>query len=243
MISASRLLCGLRAQGDPLRYERSGPVRPVVVWNVTRTCNLRCIHCYAEAENVEYPGELSTEQALAVVDDLADFGVPVILFSGGEPLLREDLFALAARARDRGIRCVLSTNATLIDTDTARRLKDAGFSYIGVSIDGIDDAHDRMRGKRGAFGAALEGLRRCREAGLRRGLRFTLTRLNCPLSSSSSRRRTYPGSASTTWCSRGGATGWSASSFLTTRRARPLISSSRRRCASASAASTGRYSP
>lgn len=178
MISVSRLLCGLRAPGDPLRYERSGLGRPVVVWNITRTCNLKCIHCYASAENVKYPGELTTQQALAVIDDLAQFGAPVILFSGGEPLLREDLFTLARHASDRGIRCVLSTNATLIDGQTARRLKEAGFAYIGVSIDGVGDGHDRIRGKAGAFDEALEGLRNCREAGLRTGLRFTMNRLN-----------------------------------------------------------------
>ena len=178
MISVSRLLCGLRATGDPLRYERSGDVRPVVVWNVTRKCNLRCIHCYASAENVKYPGELTTEQALSVIDDLAGFGAPVVLFSGGEPLLRGDLFTLAEHASKKGIRCVLSTNATLIDGETAQRLKSAGFAYIGVSIDGVGEEHDRIRGKAGSFDEAIQGLRNCRQQGLRTGLRFTINRLN-----------------------------------------------------------------
>lgn len=181
MIAVSRLLCGLRAPGDALRFEGEDAkrdTRPVVVWNITRTCNLRCAHCYASSENAAYPGELTTSQAMAVIDDLAEFRAPVILFSGGEPLLRRDLFDLASRAAEKGIRCVLSTNGTLIDGSAAERIRSAGFAYVGVSIDGVGEAHDEIRGQKGCFDAAIRGLRHCRDAGLRTGLRFTMHRLN-----------------------------------------------------------------
>jgi len=181
VLAVSRLLYGLRAPGDVLRFEADDAkhdTRPVVVWNITRTCNLRCAHCYASSENAVYPGELTTSQAMAVIDDLAEFRAPVILFSGGEPLLRRDLFDLASRAAEKGIRCVLSTNGTLIDGSAAERIRSAGFAYVGVSIDGVGEAHDEIRGQKGCFDAAIRGLRHCREAGLRTGLRFTMHRLN-----------------------------------------------------------------
>src|SRR3990172_3204182 len=163
MLSLSRLLCGTVTSGDALRYNRqsadlpphllhfSEDKRPVVVWNVTRRCNLHCVHCYASATDKPYEGELTTEEALGVIDNLADFGVPVVLFSGGEPLTRPDLFTLSRYARDRGLRAVLSTNGTLITEDVAREAKEQGFSYVGVSLDGLPAIHDRFRGKRGAF--------------------------------------------------------------------------------------------
>ncbi|MHB8375856.1 MAG: radical SAM protein [Dehalococcoidia bacterium] len=190
MLSLSRLLSGTIATGDPLRYGRrsaelpahllhfSADKKPVVVWNVTRRCNLHCVHCYAAAGDRDYPGELSTEESFAVIDDLAAFGVPVILFSGGEPLVRPDLFALSGRARDRGLRVVLSTNGTLLTPATAREIKQQGFSYVGISLDGLAATHDRFRGMAGAFDASLRGIRACREAGVRVGVRFTITRRN-----------------------------------------------------------------
>ena len=190
MLSLSRLLSGAIATGDPLRYGRrsadlpshllhfSADKKPVVVWNVTRRCNLHCMHCYAAAGDRDYPGELSTEEALSVVDDLAAFHVPVVLFSGGEPLTRPDLFTLSARARDRGMRVVLSTNGTLLTPEMAREIKEQGFSYVGISLDGLAATHDRFRGMPGAFEASLRGIRACREAGVRVGVRFTITRRN-----------------------------------------------------------------
>ena len=139
MLSLSRLLCGTVTEGDALRYERrsaalpphllhfSEDKRPVVVWNVTRSCNLHCVHCYAAAADRAFVGELSTQEGLRVIDDLADFGTPVVLFSGGEPLSRPDLFTLSRYARDRGLRAVLSTNGTLITPDVAREAKEQGF--------------------------------------------------------------------------------------------------------------------
>ncbi|MDP3063407.1 MAG: radical SAM protein [Chloroflexota bacterium] len=152
--------------------------RPVVVWNTTRRCNLHCVHCYASAQDVEFEGELTTQEGKALIDDLASYGVPVLLFSGGEPLMRHDLFEMVAYASSKGLRAVLSTNGTLITPEAAAKLKAAGTHYVGVSIDGVEATNDRFRGKKGAFRMALQGLRNARAAGLKTGLRFTLTRYN-----------------------------------------------------------------
>ncbi len=190
MLSVTRLLCGTTSANDALRYGRkagkmpahllhfSRDKKPVVVWNCTRTCNLRCIHCYASSHNEHYPGELTTDEGRALIDDLAQFGSPVVLFSGGEPLMRPDLFELAAHAKDRGRRAVLSTNGTLIDDSTADRIAEAGFSYVGISLDGLEGVHDKVRGVKGSFEAAVEGIRRCRQRGIRVGLRYTVHKLN-----------------------------------------------------------------
>ncbi len=179
MISISRLLCDTTSPGDALRYrEKKDIPSPVVVWNCTRQCNLRCIHCYARADNRKFPGEMDTAAGKAFIDDLADFGVPVLLFSGGEPLLREDLFELASRAGERGIRLALSTNGTLISQAVASRISRLGFAEVGISLDGIGVSNDRFRGKSGAYKAALKGIRHCVALGIRVSLRLTITRFN-----------------------------------------------------------------
>ena len=187
MISITKLLCGTDYYGDTLRYSSDsqgqvhGAVRgrgPVVVWNCTRTCNLKCIHCYSNSDSRAYEGELTTEEALRFIDDLAEFKVPVILFSGGEPLLRKDLKELAAYAGSKGIRATISTNGTLLNPGAVQSLKSLGIGYIGVSLDGIGDHNDRFRGRAGAFDAALGGIRNCIDAGQRVGLRFTINRYN-----------------------------------------------------------------
>jgi len=190
MISISRLLCGLGGPQDRLRYQWRAEAetkeelevnlqrKPIVVWNSTKACNLHCIHCYYTAHTKAAPHELSTEEAKAFIDSLADFGVPVLLFSGGEPLMRDDLFELGAYAVERGLRTVISTNGTLIDPLAARRIKAARFSYVGISLDGVGETNDRFRGMRGAYDAALHGLRNCEAAGVRTGLRLTLNRHN-----------------------------------------------------------------
>ncbi|MFQ5873341.1 MAG: radical SAM protein, partial [Dehalococcoidia bacterium] len=128
MIDLSGLYCGdvreadlVEAPGgktveDPRHLRFSGKWRPVVVWNSTRTCNLACVHCYTDSTNVCYKGELTTEEGKALIDDLAAYGVPVLLFSGGEPLVRGDIFTLASHAASRGLRPALSTNGTMIDS-------------------------------------------------------------------------------------------------------------------------------
>jgi len=190
MLGVSRLLNGTITPGDPQRYGRltsevpshllhySLDKKPIVVWNLTRRCNLYCAHCYADATDKPQPGEMTTAEGKRLIDDLADFGVPVLLLSGGEPLLREDLFELTAYAAGKRIRCVLSTNGTLITPEVARQIKEAGFSYVGVSLDGVGRVHDKIRGKKGAFEEALQGIRRCRDAGIPVGLRFTVHAMN-----------------------------------------------------------------
>ncbi|HPU29188.1 MAG TPA: 12,18-didecarboxysiroheme deacetylase [Syntrophorhabdaceae bacterium] len=187
MIGISKLYCGAVEASDPLRYERqtsklpshliqfSKDKKPVVVWNMTKRCNLRCIHCYAQAEHEGYEGnELTTAEGKKLIDDLATFGVPVILFSGGEPLLRKDLPELVDYAVKKGLRAVISTNGTLISRKMAKIFSDSGLSYIGVSLDGIGDANDAFRGKKGAFEKALNGIRNAKDAGIKVGLRFTI---------------------------------------------------------------------
>jgi 12,18-didecarboxysiroheme deacetylase len=190
MIGISKLYCGTVEPSDALRYGRKSHAlpshllqfsvdkKPVVVWNVTQACNLKCIHCYAKADERSHVRELSHEEGLALLDDLAAFGVPVVLFSGGEPLVRPDLLDLARYAVDKGMRAVISTNGTLIDRDMARDLRDVGLSYVGVSLDGMEEVHDRFRGRTGAFRNALRGIRACKALGIKVGLRFTVNRMN-----------------------------------------------------------------
>jgi 12,18-didecarboxysiroheme deacetylase len=190
MIGISKLYCGTVEPSDPLRYGRSSRAlpshllqfsqdkKPVVVWNVGRRCNLRCVHCYSGSRDRRYEGELDTTEGRALIDDLAGFGVPVILFSGGEPLMRPDILELIAHARAKGVRSVLSSNGTLITPELARELKRLQLSYVGVSLDGLEPTHDRFRGVEGAFARAMAGLRNCREAGIKVGLRFTINRRN-----------------------------------------------------------------
>jgi radical SAM protein with 4Fe4S-binding SPASM domain len=182
MISVSRLLCDAIGPGDSLRYDRQYPAadrqRPIVVWNCTRKCNLHCVHCYSSAGDKDSAEVLNTEQAKSLIRDLADFGVPVILFSGGEPLLRGDIFELADFAREQGIRTALSTNGTLISKKVAKEIRNAGFSEIGISLDGIGDKNDKFRCKKGAYKAALQGIRNCIALGLRVSLRMTITLSN-----------------------------------------------------------------
>jgi len=178
MISITRLLCNNAGPGDHLRYEKKEVPRPVVVWNCTRQCNLKCIHCYASADGCRSPEEMDTAAGSAFIRDLADFGVPVILFSGGEPLMRKDLFQMAGEARERGIRIALSTNGTLIDEEAAHEISRLGFAEVGISLDGIGADNDRFRGKSGAFEGALRGIRNCVAQGIRVSLRLTVTRHN-----------------------------------------------------------------
>ncbi len=190
MIGISKLYCGTVEPSDALRYGRqssrlpshllqfSADKRPVVVWNVTRRCNLKCIHCYAHATDQSASSELTTAEGMALIDDLAAFGVPVLLFSGGEPLVRKDLPELASHAVRKGMRAVISTNGTLIDPETARILKEIGLSYVGISLDGLKPVNDMFRGVKGAFDKAMEGIRNCQRAGIKVGLRFTINKHN-----------------------------------------------------------------
>jgi len=190
MIGISKLYCGAVEPSDALRYGRHSSTlpshllqfsidkKPVVVWNVTRRCNLKCVHCYAHAKDISFENELSTEEGKKLLDDLSDFKVPVVLFSGGEPLVRKDLPELAEYAVKKGMRAVISTNGTMITANMARILKEIGLSYVGISLDGMEQINDRFRGVKGAFKAAVNGIRNCQDAGIKVGLRFTINKFN-----------------------------------------------------------------
>ncbi len=195
MIDIGKLYCGGASTGDSLRYgvetgpdchgnrpharaALAGERRPIVVWSTTRTCNLNCAHCYTDSRNMKYGGELTAREGRKLIDDLADFCIPSLLFSGGEPLMRQDLFTLIEHAAKMKIRPVISTNGTLIDRQAARDIKDAGVVYVGISLDGMEETNDRFRGVEGAFSRAMKGFENCRAVGQRVGLRLTLTKRN-----------------------------------------------------------------
>lgn len=190
MIGISKLYCGQAEPSDALRYGResgrlpshllqfSKDKKPVVVWNMTRRCNLKCVHCYAQALAENGDDQIDTRTVKSIIDDLAAYGAPVMLFSGGEPLVRQDLVELASHATQKGMRAVISTNGTLITPQKAAELKSVGLSYVGISLDGLEDVHDRFRGVPGSFRKALEGVANCQSEGLKVGLRFTINRRN-----------------------------------------------------------------
>jgi Fe-coproporphyrin III synthase len=191
MINVSKLYCGAASGSDGLRYGHGRPGdpgalrppsaaqrRPVVVWNVTRSCNLLCLHCYSNSEARQYEGELTTAEGRALLDDLAAFQVPAVLFSGGEPLVRRDLWELVGYTRSLGLRPTLSTNGTLITPEVAARIKKIGFTYVGISLDGIGEVNDRFRGKTGAYDRALRAFHNLRAVSQRVGLRLTLNQHN-----------------------------------------------------------------
>lgn len=194
MINISKLFCGQETSGDSIRYGKHGhheksmvtghvpksasERRPVTVWNTTRTCNLKCIHCYTDSENKAYLNELTTEEGKTLLKDLAGFKIPAILFSGGEPLVRPDLFELVDYGASMGLRATLSTNGTLITIDMAKKIKNSGFTYVGISLDGIGEINDCFRGQKGAFEKAVKGFKNCKEVDQKVGLRLTLTKHN-----------------------------------------------------------------
>lgn len=200
MINVTKLYCGIDTTGDPLRYGHTrGPGhgtphptervaheappsarerRPVVVWTMSRRCNLHCVHCYSDSANQSYTGELDADEARHMLDDLAAFQIPALLMSGGEPLSHQKFFEYAEYAKGLGLRVTLSTNGTLIDRPTAERIRQTGFNYVGISFDGLGKINDQFRGKLGAFEAALQGVRHLKAVGQKVGLRFTLTRRN-----------------------------------------------------------------
>ncbi|HFE48453.1 MAG TPA: heme d1 biosynthesis radical SAM protein NirJ [Chromatiaceae bacterium] len=157
---------------------RRNPPGPVVIWNLVRRCNLTCKHCYSISADVDFPGELDSEQVYAVMDDLKAFHVPVLILSGGEPLLRPDIFDISRRAKAMGFYTALSTNGTLITEANIDRIAAIGYDYLGISIDGLRDTHDKVRRLNGAFDASMNAIRLCRDAGIKVGLRFTITQDN-----------------------------------------------------------------
>lgn len=187
MISITKLLCDSKNYGDKLRYvegaalEKCGVspgIGPVVAWNCTKTCNLKCKHCYASADNKTYEGELTLDESKEFIDDLKDFNVPALLFSGGEPLMKKNILDLLDHANKRKIRSTISTNGTLLDKEMCKSLKKINLGYVGVSLDGIGSNHDEFRGVKGAFDKSLKGIRNCIEVGQKVGLRFTINKNN-----------------------------------------------------------------
>ncbi len=173
-----QLLAQAERDGAMPAPRHARPPGPVVIWNLIRRCNLTCKHCYALSADHDYAGELSTAEVFAVMDDLKRFRVPVLILSGGEPLLRPDVFEIAARAKAMRFYVGLSTNGTLIDAPMADRVAAAGFDYVGISLDGLRHTHDRFRRLEGAFDRSLAALRLLRERGVKLGLRFTMTAMN-----------------------------------------------------------------
>jgi len=165
-----------------LSSEPVGPARkppgPVVIWNLIRRCNLTCKHCYSISTDKDFPGELDTQQVYTTMDDLKQFKVPVLILSGGEPLMRPDIFDISHRAKEMGFYVGLSTNGTLITEDNIKKIAEVGYDYVGISIDGIKDTHDKFRQRIGAFNEAMNGIKLCKENGIKVGMRFTLTQDN-----------------------------------------------------------------
>ena len=157
---------------------KRNPPGPVVIWNLVRRCNLTCKHCYSISADKDFPGELSTEEVFRVMDDLKAARVPVLILSGGEPLLRPDIFDVGRRAKEMGFYVGLSSNGTLVNAHNVEAIAATGFDYVGISLDGIKETHDRFRRKAGAFDAALQGVRLCKAAGAKVGIRFTLAQEN-----------------------------------------------------------------
>ena len=165
------------AQPTPIGPKRNPP-GPVVIWNLIRRCNLTCKHCYSISADSNFPGELSFDEVCTVMDDLKAFRVPVLILSGGEPLLRPDIYDIAQRAKAQGFYVGLSSNGTLIDESNIDRIAECDFNYVGVSLDGLGATHDKFRRLDGAFEASLKGIRLCRDLGLKIGVRFTMTQDN-----------------------------------------------------------------
>ena len=187
MFNITKMLTKFNTYGDQLRYDkdcsnspigtRSG-LGPVVAWNINSQCNLNCKHCYSNSTAIKKDSTLNTKEAFNLIDQLADFKVPVLLLSGGEPLLRPDLFKLIKKAKSRNLRVVISTNGTMLTEKMVKKLKSLGVSYIGISLDGLEKVNDEFRGKKGAFKAALDGIRNCQKYEQKVGLRFTINRDN-----------------------------------------------------------------
>ncbi|MFA5293707.1 MAG: radical SAM protein [Phycisphaerae bacterium] len=175
MINISRLYLGIESSSDNIRYHSNGN-GPVVVYNCTNKCSQNCLHCYSKTGLAAR--ELDTQQAKELLNQLAEIKCPVVLFSGGEPLERADIFELLDFSHKLGLRTVLSTNGNLIDSKVAGELFDLGVNYVGISIDGTEKTHDSFRGVPGSFAKALNAVKFCEAVNLKVGLRFTITNRN-----------------------------------------------------------------
>lgn len=178
MINISKLYCSLAGDSDHLRYNERNDFGPIAVFNCTKKCNLRCQHCYSESDKSLSDVELNTAQAIDMLDQLKEANCPVVLFSGGEPLIRGDLFELLEYAKKISLRTVISTNGTLIDENIAEKLAAVNVGYVGISLDGPKHLHDKFRAVTGCFDKTIAGFKNCRKLGIKAGLRFTITKAN-----------------------------------------------------------------
>lgn len=151
---------------------------PVVIWNLIRRCNLQCKHCYSTSLDIDFKDELTTEQIKATIDDLKLAHVPVLILSGGEPLLRPDIYEITEYAKQKGFYLALSTNGTLINEDNIEAIKAADYQYVGISIDGLEEFHDEFRRQKGSFKTSMHAIKLCKEAGIKVGMRLCLTKEN-----------------------------------------------------------------
>lgn len=166
-------------QNSSRTLPNGAPKCRLIAWEVTRACNLACKHCRAEAHQEPYPGELTTEEAKALIDTFPEVGDPIIIFTGGDPMIRADVYELGAYATAKGLRCVMSPNGTLITPETAKKIKEAGFQRCSISIDGADAAsHDDFRGVPGAFDASLRGIEMLKAEGVEFQINTTVTKSN-----------------------------------------------------------------
>ena len=151
----------------------------MVAWEITRSCNLACVHCRASSLRGPYEGELTTAEGKRLLDEIAGFSSPVIILTGGEPLLRPDVYELAAYGNAKGLRMVLATNATLVTAPVAAKMLDAGIKRVSVSIDGLNaESHDRFRAVPGAFEGSMAGIEAMKTAGMEFQINTTITRAN-----------------------------------------------------------------
>lgn len=168
------------ANGNGNHGNPTGDNKPrLIFWEVTKGCNLRCIHCRASATELSSPNDLETRRALGIIDQIAEAANPILVLSGGEPLFRSDIFQLARYATDKGLRVALATNGTLVTKDVARMIVDAGVKRVSISLDGADAlTHDSFRGIPGAFDAAVYGLRNLKSLGMSVQINMTIARHN-----------------------------------------------------------------
>jgi heme b synthase len=151
----------------------------MIAWELTRSCNLNCLHCRAAAEQGPYEGELATKECFQFIDAVAAFAKPVLILTGGEPLLRQDIFDIASYGTRQGLRIVMAVNGTLVSAEKAHAAKQSGIQRVSISLDGASaEAHDRFRGVSGAFAAAMEGIGHLKEAGVAFQINTTVTKRN-----------------------------------------------------------------
>jgi AdoMet-dependent heme synthase len=171
--------CNLQHPAPSIQHPGSRNQLRLVAWEITRKCNLNCVHCRAGADRGPYPGELSTGKCLEVLEEIREVGTPIVILTGGEPLMREDVFELAQKGTDLGLRMVLATNGTLLRPELVQRMKASGIKRVSISIDGADEEqHDAFRKVPGAYEGALNGIGFLKEGGLEFQINTTVTRHN-----------------------------------------------------------------